>query len=187
MTLKRLAALLLCAALTVCMLAGCSDTGSTSASGDSIPSETAKDAVSSIVLDDDENTILDITDPASAFEPCLGWGPGTAGTSLKSVRAAASLLSWAESCKMSRQSPETIKEVFTKWYKSIDDTQQESLADAWPLIKADAQQLLKNKSSMEDLIEDAGLKADDLPGCTAKNWKALQSVLDECIPASSEA
>ncbi len=36
---------------------------------------------------------------------------------------------------------------------------------------------------MTDLITDAGLDPDTLPGCTLKNWQALQNVLDSCVPA----
>ena len=36
---------------------------------------------------------------------------------------------------------------------------------------------------MSGRIEDAGLDASTLPGCTLKNWQALQSVLDDCVPA----
>ena len=43
--------------------------------------------------------------------------------------------------------------------------------------------LLSDKESMTDLITDAGLDPDTLPGCTLKNWQALQNVLDSCVPA----
>ena len=51
------------------------------------------------------------------------------------------------------------------------------------MIEPDALSLLSDKESMTDLITDAGLDPDTLPGCTLKNWQALQSVLDSCVPA----
>lgn len=42
---------------------------------------------------------------------------------------------------------------------------------------------LSDKDSMAGRIEDAGLDPDALPGCTLKNWQALQNVLDSCVPA----
>ena len=38
---------------------------------------------------------------------------------------------------------------------------------------------------MTDRIADAGLDADTLPGCTLKNWQALQSVLDGIVPETN--
>ena len=59
-------------------------------------------------------------------------------------------------------------------------------ADAWPLIKADAETLLTDRDSMTGRIEDAGLDAKELPGCSEENWKALADVIDVLVPASSE-
>ena len=35
---------------------------------------------------------------------------------------------------------------------------------------------------MTGRIQDSGLDPDTLPGCTLKNWQALQTVLDEMVP-----
>ena len=103
----RILSLLLCAALACSILAGCS--GSTASSSEVPSSASSSQSVpaSSEVLPDsttradtsglnpgdfDENSIFSITGTAAAFEPCLGWGPGVSGCSLKSVIAAASLL-----------------------------------------------------------------------------------------------
>ncbi len=37
---------------------------------------------------------------------------------------------------------------------------------------------------MTGRIEDAGLDPDT-PGCTLKNWQALQTVLDDCVPETN--
>lgn len=42
------------------------------------------------------------------------------------------------------------------------------LAEAWPLVKDAALDLLSDKDSMTGRIADAGLDADTLPGCTLK-------------------
>ena len=133
----------------------------------------------------DENSVFSITGTENAFAPCLGWGPGVSGCSLKSVIAAASLLHWAEDARMSSRSPEAIQEAFYSWYDGLTDNQQEGFAEAWPLIKDAALDLLSDKDSMTDRIADAGLDADTLPGCTLKNWQALQSVLDDIVPETN--
>ena len=106
---KRFVSLLLCAALALCLLAGCDtaasgSTGSASApanssasaSSESVPSTTNEANTSGLRPNFDENSLFSITGTSDAFEPCLGWGPGVSGCSLKSVLAAASLLQWAE-------------------------------------------------------------------------------------------
>ena len=53
------------------------------------------------------------------------------------------------------------------------------------MIEPDALSLLSDKDSMAGRIEDAGLDPDALPGCTLKNWQALQTVLDDCVPETN--
>ena len=196
MTRNRILSLLVCAALLAGLLAGCtstSDGSSASASGDaasseSIPASTAQADTGKLTpnLDEDENSIFSIQNTEAAFAPCLGWGPGVSGCSLKSVIAAASLLKWADGCNMSIQPVSDIKDAYTQWFDSLSADDQQSFADAWPLIKADAETLLTDKNSMTGRIEDAGLDAKELPGCSEENWKALADVIDVLVPASSE-
>ena len=193
MTRNRILSLLVCAALLAGLLAGCTSTSgssSASASGDaasseSIPASTAQADTGKLTpnLDEDENSIFSITGTAAAFEPCLGWGPGVSGCSLKSVIAAASLLQWAENARLASRTPEAVQEAFYSWYDTLDADEQESFAEAWTMIEPDALSLLSDKDSMAGRIEDAGLDPDTLPGCTLKNWQALQTVLDDCVPA----
>lgn len=196
MTRNRILSLLVCAALLAGLLAGCTSTSgssSASASGDaasseSIPASTAQADTGKLTpnLDEDENSIFSIQNTEAAFAPCLGWGPGVSGCSLKSVIAAASLLKWADGCNMSIQPVSDIKDAYTQWFDSLSAEDQQSFADAWPLIKADAETLLTDKDSMTGRIEDAGLDAKELPGCSEENWKALADVIDVLVPASSE-
>ena len=182
---KRILSLLVCAALLCGVLAGCS-TSSASAS-ESIPSSTVTADTGKVgPLDAGENSLFSLSDPDDAFAPCLGWGPGVSGCSLKSVIAAASLLKWADGCNMSIQPVSDIKDAYTQWFDSLSADDQQSFADAWPLIKADAETMLTDKDSMTGRIEDAGLDVKELPGCSEENWKALADVIDVLVPASSE-
>ena len=193
---KRFVSLLLCAALALCLLAGCDtaasgSTGSASApanssasaSSENIPSTTNEANTSGLRPNFDENSLFSITGTSDAFEPCLGWGPGVSGCSLKSVLAAASLLQWAEQTNLTSRTTDAIEDAFSQWYDALDSMDQESFAEAWTMIEPDALSLLSDKESMTGRIEDAGLDPDALPGCTLKNWQALQTVLDDCVPA----
>ena len=184
---KRILSLLVCAALLCGVLAGCStSSGSTAASSssasasESIPSSTVTADTGKVgPLDAGENSLFSFSDPDDAFAPCLG-------CSLKSVIAAASLLKWADGRNMSIQPVSDIKDAYTQWFDSLSADDQQSFADAWPLIKADAETLLTDKDSMTGRIEDAGLDAKELPGCSEENWKALADVIDVLVPASRE-
>ena len=79
-------------------------------------------------------------------------------------------------------SPGAIEDAFSQWYDALDSMDQESFAEAWPLIKDDANALLTDKDSLSGRIEDAGLDPADLPGCSEKNWDALQDVIDRLTP-----
>ena len=196
----RILSVLLCAALACSILAGCNTAASSSevpssasssqsvpASSEVLPDSTTRADTSGLNPGDfDENSIFSITGTSAAFEPCLGWGPGVSGCSLKTVIAAASLLKWADGCNMSIQPVSDIKDAYTQWFNSLSADDQQSFADAWPLIKADAETLLTDKDSMTGRIEDAGLDAKELPGCSEENWKALADVIDVLVPASSE-
>lgn len=192
----RFFSLLLCAALACSLLAGCGGAGSGSteapssassaasaASGEELPGSTTRADTSGLNPGDfDENSIFSITGTSAAFEPCLGWGPGVSGCSLKSVIAAASLLQWAENARLASRTPEAVQDAFYNWYDTLDADEQENFAEAWTMIEPDALSLLSDKDSMTGRIEDAGLDPDALPGCTLKNWQALQTVLDDCVP-----
>ena len=197
----RILSLILCAALACSVLAGCSGTSASSSeasssapasssaseSGETLPDSTTQANTSGLNPGDfDENSIFSITGTSAAFEPCLGWGPGVSGCSLKSVIAAASLLQWAENARLASRTPDAIQDAFYGWYDTLDSDEQESFAEAWTMIEPDALSLLSDKDSMTGRIEDAGLDPDTLPGCTLKNWQALQSVLDNCVPAVNQ-
>ena len=196
----RSLALLLCAAFLGCLLAACGGAASSSPASSAAPASDSASASGSSTLPSstteantgelnpgnfDENSVFSITGTSNAFAPCLGWGPGVSGCSLKSVIAAASLLHWAEDARMSSRSPEAIQDAFYSWYDGLTDNQQEGFAEAWPLIKDAALDLLSDKDSMTGRIADAGLDADTLPGCTLKNWQALQAVLDDIVPETN--
>ena len=96
--------------------------------------------------------------------------------------AAASLLQWAEQTTQTSRTTDAIEDAFSQRYDALDSMDQESFAEAWPLIKDDANALLTDKDSLSGRIEDAGLDPADLPGCSEKNWDALQDVIDRLTP-----
>lgn len=198
-------ALALCAVLLCSLFTACSGTSSSSEQPSSAASAASDSASASASTSDsalpdsttqantgslnpgnfDENSAFSITGTTDAFAPCLGWGPGVSGCSLKSVLAAASLLQWAEQTNLTSRTTDAIEDAFSQWYDALDSMDQESFAEAWPLIKDDANALLTDKDSLSGRIEDAGLDPADLPGCSEKNWDALQDVIDRLTPEAT--
>lgn len=172
---KRFALLVLSALLALGLLAGCAGAAdSTSRAEASFPG--------SQTIPSGETNAAPLTDPADAFASCLGWGPGTAGTSLKSVRAAVSMMDWAAANRLDERTAESVSDCFRGWYEGLEAFQQEGFAEAWPLIRADAQALLEDPDALSALLEDAGLDPKNLPACSAADWEALQSAADGIVP-----
>lgn len=187
----RIISLALCAAMLVGLLSACggstaantsSSTSASSAASESIPSSTTRADTSGLRPNFNENALFTIDGTTDAFEPCLGWGPGVSGCSLKSVIAAASLLQWAENTNLSMKTTAAIEDAYNEWYDSLTSMEQESFAEAWPMIREDANTMLTDISSISGVIEDAGLDISELPGCSEENWEALQKVLDDLVP-----
>ena len=135
-------------------------------------------------FDDTENSFNGISDPTSAFAGGLGWGPGTAGTSLKSVAAAASMMNWADQNGASNRSSEALNDCLTKWYDSLEQVDQENFAEAWPLIEESAQRILDDPQAVRPEMEDAGVQ--DIPSCSADDWSALAGALNAIVPAPQQ-
>lgn len=190
MKYTRLFSLLLAAALSVSLLAGCtsgsstadSAAGSAGASSQSVPSSTAQADAGSLRPSFDENALLNAADTAAAFEPCLGWGPGVSGCSLKSVLAAASLMSWADEAKMSDRTATTIEDAFNQWYNALDSLDKDSFAEAWPMIREAAEDIFAEADGISGRIEDAGLDPADLADLSEDDWNALRDVVDALTP-----
>ena len=200
MTQKRILLLLVSAALLCGLLAGCSSGSSASSSSagsaaasDSTaanhtilpPDSTAQADTSGLFNKDfDENSLFSVDGTAAAFEPSLGWGPGVSGCSLKSVQAAATLLVWADKANLSGRTDSAIEDAYTQWYDNLSDSEQEGFAEAWPMIKDDANALLEDKDAMADRLEDVGLDAKKLT-FSEKDWDALEDVVDSIVPETN--
>ncbi len=134
-------------------------------------------------VDDTENG-FGLTDPADAFSAGLGWGPGTAGTSLKSVAAAAAMLDWADENGLSHRNAETLSDCLHDWFDSLETLDQENFAETWPLIEDAAQRILDDPDAAAPEMEDAGVQ--EVPTCSEADWSALADALDAIVPAPQQ-
>lgn len=190
-----LLALCLCGAL---ILAGCKKDSPSSANEPSTPASSSVAQVDPNLPDDseipapsvdgDENNMLgDLTSPSNALGSCLGWGPGTAGSSLKSVQAAVELLNWSEENSLARRDGSAVVSSFTDWYEALSDEEKENFSAVWPIVRAQADAILSGEGDMEPLLSDAGIDTNSLPDYTAADWETLRDTVDARVPLGGEA
>ena len=173
-------------------LAGCTaaaNSGSAAPSSQALSEAPASQAVPSgegdttdaPSVDDTENGLTGLTDPTEAFARGLGWGPGTAGTSLKSVAAAAAMMDWAETNGAARRSASSLNDCLAGWFNGLETFDQENFAEAWPLLEDAAQRILDDPAGEAPMMEDAGVT--ETPTCSAEDWTAFAGAMNAIVPA----
>lgn len=187
-----------CAALALALfLAGCTAAASSSTPAPSSSSQALSEAPASQAIpsgEDDtttapgvdatENGFTGLTDPTEALSRGLGWGPGTAGTSLKQAAAAASMMDWAEENGAAGRSAESLNDCLSGWFDSLDALDQENFAEAWPLIESSAQRILEDPEAEAAVLADAGV--EEAPTCSKEDWDAFAGAMNAVVPAPQQ-
>ena len=187
-----------CAALALALfLAGCTAAASSSTPAPSSSSQALSEAPASQAIpsgEDDtttapgvdatENGFTGLTDPTEALSRGLGWGPGTAGTSLKQVAAAASMMDWADENSAASRSADSLNSCLSDWFAGLDTFDQENFAEAWPLIESSAQRILDDPDAQAAWLEDAGV--DEVPACSEEDWAAFAGAMNAVVPAPQQ-
>lgn len=187
-----------CAALALALfLAGCTAAASSSTPAPSSSSQALSEAPASQAIpsgEDDtttapgvdatENGFTGLTDPTEALSRGLGWGPGTAGTSLKQVAAAASMMDWADENSAASRSADSLNSCLSSWFAGLDAFDQENFAEAWPLIESSAQRILDDPDAQAAWLEDAGV--DEVPACSEEDWAAFAGAMNAVVPAPQQ-
>ena len=187
-----------CAALALALfLAGCTAAASSSTPAPSSSSQALSEAPASQAIpsgEDDtttapgvdatENGFTGLTDPTEALSRGLGWGPGTAGTSLKQVAAAASMMDWADENSAASRSADSLNSCLSSWFAGLDAFDQENFAEAWPLIESSAQRILDDPDAEAAWLEDAGV--DEVPACSEEDWVAFAGAMNAVVPAPQQ-
>lgn len=187
-----------CAALALALfLAGCTAAASSSTPAPSSSSQALSEAPASQAIpsgEDDtttapgvdatENGFTGLTDPTEALSRGLGWGPGTAGTSLKQVAAAASMMDWADENSAASRSADSLNSCLSNWFAGLDAFDQENFAEAWPLIESSAQRILDDPDAEAAWLEDAGV--DEVPTCSEEDWAAFAGAMNAVVPAPQQ-
>lgn len=195
---SRIRAAGFCAAFSLALfLAGCTTAASSASTAPSSSSQALSETPASQAVpsgeddtgpapsvDGTENGFNGLTDPTEAFSRGLGWGPGTAGTSLKQAAAAASMMDWAEENGAAGRSAESLNDCLSGWFDSLDALDQENFAEAWPLIESSAQRILEDPEAEAAVLADAGV--EEAPTCSKEDWDAFAGAMNAVVPAPQQ-
>ncbi|MCC8196360.1 MAG: hypothetical protein LIO49_06095 [Ruminococcus sp.] len=160
--MKRILLILTCLAILL-SLAGCagvnvsdfvetgySDSHETEAKEPVSEEETEEETESDTTFSDSE-----IREFCDLMDACFGVGPGSAGSSLRSVSAAASLLDWAEE-HSDLLTEETLEELLAEW--DGYDWDYEDLEESWQSVAGSIEEIVADPSdeSLLGLLDDSG-------------------------------
>lgn len=112
----------------------------------------------------------------------LGFGPGTAGSSLSGMARAADLLNW--SAAHTQVDEEQLTVWVTAWYGSRTQEERENLAESWPMVRDSAQALIQDPAANAPILEDAGASLNPAQP-DSQAFAPLSRVLDTVILGES--
>ena len=112
----------------------------------------------------------------------LGFGPGTAGSSLSGMARAADLLNW--SAAHTQVDEEQLTVWVTAWYGSRTQEERENLAESWPMVRDSAQALIQDPAANAPVLEDAGASLNPAQP-DSQAFAPLSRVLDTVILGES--
>lgn len=94
---------------------------------------------------------------ALALEGCLTYEGGTAGSSLKTARAAAALVVY-----LAQEAPgaDAAHREAAQWREDLGDGDRATLGDNWPGVYACARSICEDPAAQQGLLADAGVTAD---------------------------
>lgn len=158
--MKRALALGLALCLGLALLAGCgqgdTSSGQTAAGEDTAAIAPAGEAGQ--VQRPGETSSLPKETLTAALDACVSYGEGTAGCSLKAVRAAADLVACAKD--LEEDDLQTVAAAAKEWYDALSADQQQTFQENWPAIETDARSLARDPASMLDELDTAGVDTD---------------------------
>ncbi|MCD7771951.1 MAG: hypothetical protein LUH23_07695 [Oscillospiraceae bacterium] len=116
------------------------------------------------IVDDDETdleilptefTEEEISEFCNLMDSCFGVGPGSAGSSLRSVSAAGSLLDWAED-HIDMLTEESLEELLNEW--DGYDWDYEDLVESWNSVAGSINEIVSDPTdeSLLGLLDDSG-------------------------------
>ena len=169
--MKRILAVLMC--MSLLMLAGCSDAGSSSSEPESQQSSSSQAEESS---SEPEEAI----DPAvqEMMEALAVYQPGTAGSSLKAYIAACGVLNYAEEYDSSGE--ETLRSSAAAWLEQADELTLECLQEGCEAVQSTAEEILTGSEESKAMLADAG-NPNRYESYDAARYEEVSGILGELL------
>ena len=129
-----------------------SDSHETEAKEPVTEEETEEETESEVTFTDSE-----ISEFCEIMDSCADVAPGSAGSSLRSVSAAGSLLDWAEYHQYIL-SEDAITSLLEKWQAGCEDWELENLSESWESVVGSINEIVSDPTdeSLLGLLDDSG-------------------------------
>ena len=173
-------------ALCAAMLFGC---GTAEQTGEAEESpEAVGNADAGVQQDADLAADYDEAALVQALDDCADIAPGSSGCSLRAIRAAGELVSFA-ALNWTDQTSGAIRERVSAWAQALDEGTAAELREGWDLISDQAAAIAETPQATDILngLEDAGLGTLDLSGKDLSHTGDLLSCIREAIGAEAAA
>ena len=160
----------LCAAL----LAGCGTAGQTGEPSPDPAEGTESDVGAVQDAAYDEDALI------QALDDCASIGPGSAGCSLRAVRAAGELVNFA-ALNWTDESSAAIGDRVSQWAQELDENAAAELQEGWALISSQAKAIADTPQAPDILamLEEAGMPDLDLTDLDLSHTDALLACIRE--------
>lgn len=102
---------------------------------------------------DAEKLDVQVTEKMSLL---LGWGEGSAGSSLAVVVAAHDMVQWCDEVQIQTVDAKDVDYCIGKWLSALDEESYQDAIANWVMVKETATAILQKDTTIADLLGDAG-------------------------------
>lgn len=110
----------------------------------------------------------------------LGWGEGSAGSSLAVVVAAHDMVQWCDAVQVKIVSSEDVDYCIGKWFSALDAESYQDATANWAAVKETATAILQKDTTIADLLGDAGCDYIESESA-AEHWEYFVGRVNACI------
>lgn len=154
---------------------------SSSSSSQSSVTPEAEALTAVAVSADDSDTDLE-SSFGDVLDICTSWGPGTAGSSLKSVLSAVTLITWANTNDVKDMDQDQLLKAVMSAIEKAGDTEKEALAANWRTIYDTGDSILNDPTDLYGIMSDAGCYDEGVAivqnADSVKNWETLKLLIE---------
>ncbi len=120
-----------------------------------VPSDTPQQTAPAATLKPEDAQKLEAS-VCEKMDLLLGWGEGTAGSSLAVVGAAHDIVQWCDDAQIRNICPSEVDCCIEKWLGTLDEESYQNAVENWSAVKEMAAGILRKDPSLKPMLEDSG-------------------------------